>query len=318
MTHAAPGKSIGFLLVPNFSMVGFLCAVSAFRNANRHIGSEFYNVRIVSDGGSTIAASVGITIAADSGLEQDPGLDLVFVCAGENPDWYFNRRIGGWLRRLARRGTALGSISTGTDILARAGLLEGYRCTIYWERAASFREEFPDIELTDRIYEVDRARYTCGGATSSIDLALKIIADDLGSRIAAFVSATFVMDRVRDEEHRQTRDRTIDLTSPPPAVQSSILAMERHIEHPLALSEIARIAGISERQLNRLFRTHMDITPGDYYKALRLDRARHYLRQTRLSVSEIALACGFRSPTGFAVSYRRRFGLSPRDDRLGG
>ncbi|MGD1867919.1 MAG: GlxA family transcriptional regulator [Neomegalonema sp.] len=318
-THSDRPRRIAFLVVPDFSMVGFLCALAVFRNANQLAGDNAYELSVVSIDGDPVTASAGITVAPDGGIPPELPPDLVFVCSGDNPAARYSKQLGGWLRRVSRQGTALGAISTGADLLARAGLLTRHRCTIYWEQAAAFAEAFPEIELTDHIYEIDRDRFTCGGGTSAIDLCLRIVAQDLGEEIAAAISATFVLDRVRNAEEPQRRVESAHPSSGggmPRKLATAIAAMEANIEVPLRLAAVAETAGLGERHLTRLMREHLDASPSAFYLRLRLTRARQLLLQTSMSAQEVAIACGFRSAAHFSSAYHRQFGLAPRQERL--
>lgn len=297
-------------------MVGFLCALSVFRIANQTIGRDFYALSVLSTSTDPVTASAGISVVPDSSLERHLKFDLVFVCAGPNPRAHYSKPIGAWLRWMARNGSVLGAISTGSDLLARAGLLEGRRCTIYWEQAAAFAEEFPDIILTDSIYEIDGDRVTCGGATSAIDLCHRLVAEDLGPEIAATVSSAFVLDRVRNAEEPQKRTQTSSIRTLPRKLAKAIAAMEANYEDPLAIGDVARAADVGPRHLSRLFRQFLQTTPAEYYLRLRLTRARQLILQTSMTAQEVALACGFRSASHFSVAYRRQFGHGPRVDRL--
>ncbi|MEM8812082.1 MAG: GlxA family transcriptional regulator [Pseudomonadota bacterium] len=310
-------RSIGFLIVPDFSMVGFLCALSVFRIANQVAGRDVYAPVILAERAGPVVASIGIPVAPERVLADQTSLDMIFVCAGNDPADRYAPELGGALRRLARRGAKLGAISTGADLLARAGLLTGYRCTIYWEQAAAFAETFPDIDLTDRIYEIDRDRYTCGGATSAIDLCLRLVADDLGDQVAAAVSSTFVIDRVRDAADRQHGVTTVKAPTLPPALTAAIAAMEAHMDEPLDLDTIGERAGIGPRQLNRLFQQFLETSPADYYRRVRLTRAHQLITQTGMSVQDVAVACGFSSASHFSAAFRRQFGRGPRQVRAG-
>ncbi len=316
MTHPAPeGRQIDFLLVENFSMVGFLCALSAFRIANEVSGRAFYRTRIAAPTGAAVTASIGITVAPEGVTGPDDRPDLVFVCAGNGPQERYTKAIGAWLRRVERRGAVMAAISTGTDLLARAGLLDGYQCTIYWEQADAFAEEFPEAELTGRIYEIDRNRLTCGGATSSIDLCLHLIAADLGREVAASVSAAFLLDRVREAGELQKHAPSVGAQPVPARLARAIALMEANLEAPLPLAEIAAQAGLGERQLRRLFHGTLNVAPKAYYLLLRLARARALVSQTDLPLQEVAGLCGFGSASAFASAYRQRYGVPPRRER---
>ncbi len=190
-------KKIGILLVPDFPMLAFSAALVPFHEANRLAERPIYEIGIYTIDGCEVNAEGGVDIAPTSSMKEAENLDIVFVCAGNDPKRYANQKIFSWLRLQESFGAILGAISTGTYILALAGRLTGYRCTIHWENAASFAEDFPYIELTNSLFEIDRKRYTCAGGTAAIDLILNIIANDCGPAFAIAVSHQFQLERIR-------------------------------------------------------------------------------------------------------------------------
>jgi transcriptional regulator GlxA family with amidase domain len=210
---------------------------------------------------------------------------------------------------------ALGALCTGSFILAEAGLLSGYRCAIHWENLPAIREEFPEIHFAEDLFSIDRDRFTCTGGVAPLDMMLTLIDARLGPERAGRVSDQFVVERVREGSDRQRAPLASRIAAAGPALARAAAMMADSIAVPLPLTEIARAAGISPRQLERLFKTHLGREPSTYYLSLRLDRARELLRQSSLSVTEIGVACGFQSMSHFSASYSRRFGHSPRGER---
>jgi transcriptional regulator GlxA family with amidase domain len=173
-THAA--ERIAFFLVPDFSLIAFASAIEPLRLANRASGRELYRYALLSPDGGPVRASLGAQLSAERGITGPERYDTVVVCSGIDGHWYQERRSLAWLRRQAKAGAVMGSLCTGAHILARAGLLEGYRCTIHWENLASFAESFPGLEARDELFTVDRNRFTCAGGTAAADLMLRRIA----------------------------------------------------------------------------------------------------------------------------------------------
>src|SRR5690606_20692067 len=139
-------QRIAFVLVPNFSMIAFASAVEALRLANRTSGRELYSWHLFSRTGAPETASNGIVLHPEGGLEQATGYSTVILCSGIDGHKVNDRTLFAWLRRMDRQGADIGALCTASHILANAGLLDGYRCTIHWENLAAFRESFPDIE----------------------------------------------------------------------------------------------------------------------------------------------------------------------------
>jgi AraC family transcriptional regulator, glycine betaine-responsive activator len=308
-------QRIAFLLVPNFSMIAFSTAVEPLRLANRASGRQLYAWHIFSPDGKPVSASNGIVITPQGKAEEAAGVGTVVLCSGIDAHLYQDRSLFAQLRRFDRQGADIGALCTGSHILARAGLLDGYRCTIHWENLAGFAEDFPHIEATADVFEIDRNRFTCSGGTAALDLMLNLIARQHGHELAAAVSDQFMHERIRDQHDQQRMALPARLGVRHPKLMSVIKLMEDNLEEPLDRGELASAAGLSSRQLERLFRKYLNRSPARYYVELRLNRARLLLLQTNMPVIDVALACGFVSASHFSKCYRDFFGKTPRKER---
>ncbi len=308
-------EQLGFLLVPEFSMMALFSAVEPLRVANRLSGRQLYSWHIFSVDGAPVVASNGMSLVAEASIGEIARFPCVVVCASFAPERYESKKLLAWLRRLDRQGSELGAIETGTHVLARAGLLDGYRVTLHWENLPSFAEEFPDIEVTGELFEIDRKRFTCSGGTGALDLILNRISASHGHDLAVAVSESLLHARIRSRDDHQRMALGLRLRVRNPSLLKIVTAMESNLEEPLALDELAALGNISRRQLERLFRNFLGDTPSGYYLKLRLRRARHLLEHTSMSVLDVALASGFVSPPYFSRAYRNLFGVSPREDR---
>jgi transcriptional regulator GlxA family with amidase domain len=310
-----PLSRFGFLTLPSYSMIACSNALEACRMANYVAGAELYSWTIVTLDGAPAQASNGLSLQPTAALAQARELDVLFVCGGVDIRHAVSRTLKDALRRVARGGTALGALCTGSFILAEAGLLAGRRCAIHWENLVAIREEFPDIDFVEDIFAIDGDRLTCTGGVAPLDMMLTLIEDRLGRDLAARVSAQFIVERVREGSDRQQALKNGRAGALAPAVRAAARAMEGAINAPLKLDEIARTAGVSSRQLERLFKRHLGTEPSQFYLSLRLDHARELLRQTALSVTEVGVACGFQSTSHFGATYSRRFGHTPSAER---
>ena len=315
MSDGPPPAHVGFLLVPDFALLAYASAIEPLRAANRLSGRDLYRWSHVSIDGQPAPASNGVSIRADCGLSDDVRFDYVFVCAGGNPAAFQHAPTFAWLRQLARRGVKLGGVSGGPYVLARANVLGGYRFTIHWEHAPAFLEDYPDLDLRRSLYEIDRDRLTSSGGTAPLDMMHAVIAREHGSELALKVSEWFLQTHVREGEGPQRMPLRERLGISHAPLLRVVGRMEQSLENPVSRGELARTANVSLRQLERLFRLHLGRSLGEHYLGLRLDRARDLLRQTTLSVLEIALACGFASASHFSRAYRARFGHAPRGER---
>jgi transcriptional regulator GlxA family with amidase domain len=306
-----------FVLIDKVSMFTLSAAVDVLFAANRALGRAAYRWTTVSVDGEAVRASNGLAIAVDGPLAHLHSTDYLFVCAGLTLDIPGKQKLVSTLRQFDRRKIALGALSTGTHILAEAGVLNGFRCTIHWENRAGFAERFPDIECTANIYEIDRNRYTSAGVLTSMDLMLAIVQADHGADLANEIANQFQHERIRSTADRQRVSVERDLASRPEKLRQIVRLMADHVSDPLTASDLALAAELSVRQIERLFLRHLGISPGAYYMQLRLEHARTLLLQTSLPVLEIAVATGFASHSHFAQSYRNRFGHPPSSERQG-
>jgi len=309
---------VAFLLVPNFSMAAFTATLEPLRLANYTTGNTLYEWEILSRDGDAVSASNGVRIVPDRGIADAPRLDNVVVCSGIGAHTYNDTVLFGWLRRWAREGAHVGAICTGAHVLANAGLLNGYRCTIHWENLEGFREQYPDLDVRPELFEIDRDRFTCAGGFAASDMMLTEIGRRHGGEVAAAVSEQFMHERIREGHDNQRLPLQARLRISHPKLIQAIAEMERNVEEALTREEIAERVGLSRRQLERLFRRYLNTSPARYYLRLRLERARLLLTQTTMPVTEIAFACGFTSASHFSKCYRDMFGRTPRDERRAG
>lgn len=306
---------VAVILVPGFALMSFASVIEPVRGANRLSGAKFYEWALFAPEGGMVESNSGITVAAApvSALEQS-AFDLVVVCAASHAEQRRFRAVEETLRRLARRNVALAAVSTGSFVLARAGLLSDRRCTVHWDYADSFAEAFPDIALCNDLFVVDGSILTCAGATAALDMMLQLIGAHHGQDLARQISGQFLHGGIRAAADDQRR-MLLGMGVTNSVVQKAVALMEAAIEEPVPLGELTQRTGVSQRQLERLCKRYLGATPAQYYVQLRLERARRMLRQTDLSVAEVAIACGFISLSHFAKVYRRHYGLSPREDR---
>ncbi|MGQ0430132.1 MAG: GlxA family transcriptional regulator [Gammaproteobacteria bacterium] len=308
-------KRYAFLTLRNYSLIAVANAVEPLRMANRVIGESVYEWSIVSLDGRPVLASSGLDLAPTVALDKMGRVDILFVCGGINVRDAVSAPLLTTLRRLADRRVALGALCTGGYALARAGLLDHHRATIHWENLPALREEFPRVQINDQVFSIDRDRYTCSGGTAPLDLMLNLIQLEYGPRISQRVSEQFVLERVRSAEDRQYVPLRAQVGASHRSMIRVAQLMEENIERPLSLDRIAQSSGLSRRQIERLFRRHLDCVPKRYYLELRLRRARELLLQTAMPIMDVTTSCGFKSPPHFSRCYRSQFGHPPSTER---
>lgn len=322
-------RHIGFLTLANFSMIAFSNAIEILRMANYILGEEVYQWSVFSVDGMPVAASNGLAFAKTSTFDYNHYSnmpDVLLVCGGVDVQNAVNADVIKLLHQANKHDIWLGGLCTGSYALAKAGLLDGYKCTIHWENMASLCEEFPRIRFMEGLFVIDRNRCTCAGGTAPLDFMLTFVAarfannnlagkNLVGKNIVAEISDQFMMVRARDGKDQQHIPVAARVGYSHKALVEVSALMEANIEEPLTLDELARLAGLSQRHLQRMFKHTLNMTPMHYYLNLRLRRARALLLQSEMSIMSITVACGFQSSCHFSKSYRTLFSYSPSMER---
>jgi transcriptional regulator GlxA family with amidase domain len=308
-------KRFVFLLLERFTMISFAGAIEPLRIANRMLGYPAYAWTFAGENGREVACSNGATFKLDMGLQDVEREDTILVCGGIDVQAATTKPVLNWLRREARRGVVVGGICTGGYAMARAGLLDGKRATIHWENQDSFIEEFEDVRLTKSVFVIDGNRMTTAGGTSSLDLMLRIIAQEHGEDVANIVADQLIYSTVRTDQDTQRLSIPTRIGVRHPKLSQVIQIMEANVEDPISPALLATDVGMSTRQLERLFRRYLNRSPKRYYMELRLQKARNLLMQTDMSVINVALACGFASPSHFSKCYRAHYQTTPYRER---
>lgn len=311
---AAPRRFV-FVLLDNFTLLCFACAIETLRIANRMAGRTIYEWSVLGDGGGRVRCSAGTEFSLDGDLTELDRHDTVLLCGGLGVQAATTPRLLNWVRRESRRGATMGGLCTAGYTLARAGLLNGRRATIHWENQDSFEEEFEDVELTKSVFVVDGNRITTAGGTASVDMMLQLIAQDHGPDLASHVADQLIYNAIRTDRDTQRLSVPTRIGVRHPKLAQVIQIMERNIEEPISPATLARDVGMSTRQLERLFRRYLSRSPKRYYMELRLQKARNLLLQTDMSVINVALACGFASPSHFSKCYRAHYAITPYRER---
>ncbi len=303
--------TLAILIFPGFPMMAFSAVVEPLRAANVLSGRELYRWTVVGLNGDPIEASNGVVIKPGCGVLDNPKVDRIVVCTGGNADHIEATEALRWIRRRMRSGARLGAVADGAFVLARAGLLDGYACTLHWTSQPAFTEAFPDIDLRRDLYVIDRARFTSAGGIGSLDMMLDIIASDCGSQLAAGVAEWFVHSRLRSSVDRRLMPVRLRTGIIDELVLAAVAIMEEEIEENLAMPELAKRLGVSPDRLERAFRNAVSKSPGSYYRQMKLRRAGDLLDHSSLSIRDIALACGFSNMSSFARAFRQETGEKP-------
>lgn len=203
-------------------------------------------------------------------------------------------------------------------IFARAGLLEKRRCTIHWEALKEFAEEFPSLDVSRDLDCIDGDRMTCGGGTAAIDMMLDLIARQHGQQLAAEVADQFLHTRIRTAQESQKMAIQWRYGIEDRRLVNAVTLMEQNIESPIPLATIASVVGVSARQFERMWLKTFATRPSQFYLELRLKAAQKMLRESTYSLLDIALQCGFASPSHLGRCYKQFFKRTPGQERASG
>ncbi|WOG26747.1 GlxA family transcriptional regulator [Endozoicomonas sp. 8E] len=291
---------VGFLLYPGFSLLGFSSALEVLRAVNQVTGQRVYESVVIAE--SAVTSNLGLSIEpSQSALEF---MDVVILVASKTEVQIPSAALS--------EASVLGGIGKGANLLASAGLLDGYRARLEGATDA-LQELYPRVALSQTTFELDRNRMTCGAGTAAMDMMLSLVAREQGVNPAASVSELLVRDRLGGPV-------TSSFVVPPvrkqqPQIEEATQLMAANIEEPLGADELASLVGISRRQLERLFRKYLDTVPSRHYLKLRLEHARKLLRETDNPVVDVGVACGFSNASHFSTAYKNHFDLTPREER---
>jgi transcriptional regulator GlxA family with amidase domain len=307
-----------FALAEDFTHLAFACAVEPLRIANLVSRRELYRWSYASANGETATASNGTVSLVHHSFADIPPCDRLFVLSGvniEKPGQTHGELITALRRADRQHGTKVGALCSGAWILARAGFLNGMKAAIHWDFHDAFTEAFPEVNLLRNVFVADERYVTASGGSATADLMLHLIEREHGYDLSVAVADQMVYNAVRDATAAQRVSLQSRAGMRNPHLATAIDKMRQHLDDPISPARIASDLGISTRQLERLFGKYLNTSPKKYFMEMRLDRARHLLLQTEMSVTEVAVACGFESPGHFARVYRTAYGVTPMMQR---
>jgi transcriptional regulator GlxA family with amidase domain len=314
---------IAVLALPGFSHLALHAYIEPFRLANSLSKVPLFRWRIAGIESRSVIGANGVSIPVDvtidalhTGNRDRLRLDQLAIVAGELVEKQLTSQLHTFLRTLSRRGISISALGTATWLLAQSGLLTDTRCTIHWSRLAAFSEVFHKPRILDSLFVKDGQFSTCAGELAAFDLAVDLIACHAGSHIAQEVCRHATAEGHRSGSNRQTGPSGLAFAGASDKLVTALHIMEGNVEYPLPLKDVAKLSGVSRRQLERLFATHLGVPPARHYVKVRVDRARRLIEGTRMPLIDIAIACGFASASHFSKCFRIIHGTSPQQCRL--
>lgn len=319
--NAQPKKaklSVGFVLVPNFTLLAFSAFVDTLRLAadegdrSRPIQCSW---TILSHNLRPIRASCGIEVLPTAELVDPTQFDYIVVVGGLLHDQKIPSMLLDYIKRAADLNVPLVGICTGSFILAGLGLMKDRRTCVSWFHFHEFESEFPTLGVSsDELFIIDHDRLTCAGGTSVVHLAAYLIEQHCGRAHAAKALRIMIEKTPLPPKTPQPQplftEETDDIR-----VRKAMLLIERNLGNPLSTEYIARHVNVSSRQLERLFQAQLGMSPLAFALKIRLNNAYTLLVNTQNSVIDIAVQCGFLSSSHFSRSFRSVYGKTPSQVR---
>lgn len=314
----APTCRIGLILVPGFSHLGLALVTEPLFIANWLAGHAVFDWTTLSADGLAVPSSSGLSLPVDQPLLPSTPFDIALVIASFDPRRATaDARVLQWLRRAARSGLRIGGVETGCEIVAAAELLDGVETPVHWYNIEGARERLPGLRASRRLFTHDGRHPLSAGGTATLDLMLDLIAREAGTALAHEVAAHLLTDGPRGGAQPQIprAPQPTQPTDPSDPALAARALIDSTLDEPLSVPEIASRVGVSPRHLQRLCSARFGQSLRELREDLRMAAAHQRVQQTDLSLTEIAVACGFSSLAAFSRSYRRRFGVPPSRDR---
>jgi transcriptional regulator GlxA family with amidase domain len=302
---------ISFVIFDGFQILDLTGPLAVFEVAGR-FASGAYDLRIVAEEPGLVRASCGARIAAE-GLDIADAAHTVIFAGGDGTR---SAMHSGPLRSLANavveREARLASVCSGSFILAAAGVLDGLRATTHWQRSADMVRHFPEVRLEpDRIWIRQGRIWTSAGITAGIDLALALVAEDLGEEVARKTARQLVVYHRRSGGQSQF-SALADL-DPREGRFSRLLEWARaNLALPLTVEDLADHAAMSPRNFARAFVSDLGVTPAKAVERLRLEEARARLEGAPDTLERIAAETGFGDPERMRRAFLRVYGQPPQ------
>jgi AraC family transcriptional regulator, glycine betaine-responsive activator len=315
-------KTIGLLLLPGFSMLSMTSFLSPFETANSLLNHQSFNWLVATHSGAAVQSNLGFATPATHSfcevkklLAGKSPIDILAIIAGPQLDSSPDLAI--IVRHCRRQKIPLVALNNASWLLAEMGVLQNAKCTIHWEKLAAFTETFDGLVVSDAIYAKDDGIWSCAGEIAAFDLAVRLIEEEVGTHLTEDLCRRSISDRPRRESARQRRSAWLAMGCTSEKLIQAIELMEDNLNDPVDLIDLSTRIGVSRRQLERLFVSHIGSSPYRYYLRLRLDRARELVENTRMALVDVAVACGFVSSSHFSKCFREQFRRSPSDVRRG-
>jgi transcriptional regulator GlxA family with amidase domain len=303
-------RTVGVLIFPDFQLLDAAGPIAAFEIAARYVPGA-YTIKVLAKDAGAVVSSSGASMHAEA-MAKAGDLDILLVSGGDG-----SRRAmvceatRDFVQARAATTPRTASVCSGAYVLAAAGLLDGRRATTHWQRTADFARRFPEVRLEpDRIFIRDGNVWTSAGITAGIDLALAMIAEDLGEAVAKATAQQLVVYHRRPGGQSQF-SALLELEHG--GRFEDLLAWAReNLHEPLTVEQLAGRCAMSPRHFARAFTAEKAVTPAKAIERLRVEAARALLDSQPLRVEDVAIEAGFGDAERMRRAFMRAFGQPPQ------
>ena len=300
--------SVAIILTEDFPILSLTLVTEPLRVANRELAEPEWQWRVLSAPGGAVRSSSGFEL--QTAPLDDASYDIVLLISSYAPESALTNSLLNWLRRRAREGCLMGCVDTGAMIFAEAGLLTRTPAAVHFEALRGYREAYADQMFVDRMFDLSENRCSSAGGVATFDMTLALIerfsSRALSQRVAEILT-------YRPTEHTGPQQKML--------VETSLVRMDRnlgravdlmlaHLSEPLSIENLSDQLALPPWTLGRLFKRHLNQSPSQYYRYLRLTQAKNLLVNSHYRIGEVAAMCGFESPETFARAFKRTFGVT--------
>jgi transcriptional regulator GlxA family with amidase domain len=305
---------IGVLVFPDFQLLDAAGPISVFEIASRLTGAA-PSIKTIAATPGPVRSSAGVELLA-RGLLPSAAISTLIVAGGigVNAASKCDKTLS-FLRAVAKRGVRIASVCSGAFILAEAGLLDDRRATTHWQRTRQFLSQYPKVKLEpDQIFVRDGDIWSSAGISAGIDLALAMVAEDLGDEIAKQAARQLVLYHRRSGGQSQFSS-LLELKAPSGRFGPLLSWAREHLDAPLTVEALAEQAGMSTRHFARAFIAETGTTPSKAVERLRVEVARQQVQSSSEAIERVAETTGFRDPERMRRAFIRAFGQPPQSLR---
>jgi transcriptional regulator GlxA family with amidase domain len=316
----SPVRVVELLAFPLVQLLDVTGPFQVFASANDFVrksgGRPPYELKVVARSGAQVTASAGLKLSTESLPLVRAAVDTLIVAGGRGVEAAAaDRVIIDWVKLRAKRARRIGSVCTGTFLLAAAGLLDGRRAATHWNSCAELARRFPKVRVeSDPIFVRDGSVWSSAGVTAGIDLALALVEEDLGRKVALAVARFLIVFMKRPGGQAQF-STALALQAADDQFGALHEWINKHLGDDLPLPVLADQAGMSERSFSRHYAEATGFTPARAIERLRVEAARRLLAESGLPAKRISRRCGFGSEETMRRSFLRLLAVTPQEYR---